>query len=633
MKRPQLSELTLREKIGQTVCVRENLMARIPDLVEHLKKYPYGCMWAMGNQLNDNENMSEGTDKSGKATGKAYRETAKQLMAATRVPILMAGNTESGFSSVFPELSHNMGQMAVAATDDEELIYEQAAAIAREMRASGVQWKWSPNVDTDKMCSTGIGGRSYSDDIERLIRYSVACVRGTQSEGVAVTVKHFPGKDNIEYRDSHVAPAVNRQSRAWWDKTNGYIYRELFKRAEPWGIMPGHQGLPCVDDRRMSDGNFIPTTLSHKIITGLLKGELGYKGVVITDAIGMAALATLMPENDLYVELLLAGNDMILGPTEQATDNYIDVVEQAVLDGRIPESRIDDACRRVLNMKAVQRIGQSGIIGKNAFLGSTFRQSRCIHGRKAVVQSCTLSLTPCGIVVDIVDEFCIQQTVVQGQNLAGVKIPYHTVEFSGIDDVAVFVEGRECVDSFRVRGVFFFPVPVFGLGEVPEPAAQSAPVVVGHVPQHGHILIQRLPYGFRIEVQGQGLRVGFGGEDDNIPFSDPGLGGVDHVFGTQRSVQTIVHHRSSHGFFQCGTVQTKGHGGTAHHNHLGFFHRGQPVKLYGHFSKESIAVLRRKPEGHPRHHTDGQKQHQHGKENNQYRFFHMVFSSLRTGSK
>ena len=351
MKRPQLGELTLREKIGQTVCVRENLMARIPDLVEHLKKYPYGCMWAMGNQLNDNENMSEGTDKSGKATGKAYRETAKQLMAATRVPILMAGNTESGFSSVFPELSHNMGQMAVAATDDEELIYEQAAAIAREMRASGVQWKWSPNVDTDKMCSTGIGGRSYSDDIERLIRYSVACVRGTQSEGVAVTVKHFPGKDNIEYRDSHVAPAVNRQSRAWWDKTNGYIYRELFKRAEPWGIMPGHQGLPCVDDRRMSDGNFIPTTLSHKIITGLLKGELGYKGVVITDAIGMAALATLMPENDLYVELLLAGNDMILGPTEQATDNYIDVVEQAVLDGRIPESRIDDACRRVLNMK------------------------------------------------------------------------------------------------------------------------------------------------------------------------------------------------------------------------------------------------------------------------------------------
>jgi len=351
MKRPQISALTLREKIGQTVCVRENLMAKIPNLEEHLKQYPYGCMWAMGNQLNDNENMSEGTNKSGKATGKAYRETAKRLMAVTKVPILMAGNTESGFSSVFPELSHNMGEMAVAATDDEELIFEQAAAVAREMRASGVQWKWSPNVDTDKMRPTGISGRCYSDDNERLIRYAVACVRGTQSEGVAVTVKHFPGKDNIEYRDSHVAPAVNRQSREWWEKTNGHIYRELFKRADPWGIMPGHQGLPCVDNRRTPDGNFIPTTLSEKIITGLLKEELGYKGVVITDAIGMAALATLMPENELYVQLLLAGNDMILGPTEQATDNYIDVVEQAVLDGRIPMERIDDACERVLSMK------------------------------------------------------------------------------------------------------------------------------------------------------------------------------------------------------------------------------------------------------------------------------------------
>lgn len=351
MKRPQLSELTLREKIGQTVCVRENLMTGIADLAEHLKQYPYGCMWAMGNQLNDNENMSEGTDKSGKATGKAYRETAKRLMAATKVPILMAGNTESGFSSVFPELTHCMGQMAVAATDDEELIFQQSAAIAREMRASGVQWKWSPNVDLDKMRPTGISGRRYSDDIELLIRCSVACVRGTQSEGVAVTVKHFPGPDNIEYRDSHVAPAVNRQSKKNWDETNGYIYRELFKRADPWGIMPGHSGLPCVDNTIMSDGNFIPTTLSHKIITGLLKEELGYKGVVITDAIGMAALATLMSENELYIQLLLAGNDMILGPTERTPDNYIDVVEQAVLDGRIPESRIDDACERVLAMK------------------------------------------------------------------------------------------------------------------------------------------------------------------------------------------------------------------------------------------------------------------------------------------
>ena len=124
MKKPQLQELTLREKVGQTVCVRENMLTNIPDLSEYLKKYPYGCIWAMGNQLNDTENMGEETNKNGKATGKAYLKTTKKLMAATKIPVLMVGNTESGFSSVFPELTHNMGQMAVSATNDEELIYQ-----------------------------------------------------------------------------------------------------------------------------------------------------------------------------------------------------------------------------------------------------------------------------------------------------------------------------------------------------------------------------------------------------------------------------------------------------------------------------------------------------------------------------
>jgi len=351
MKRPQLKELTLREKVGQTVCIRENKLADIPDLSEYLKKYPYGCIWAMGNQLNDTENTGEETDKNGKATGKAYLKTTKKLMAATKIPVLMVGNTESGFSSVFPELTHNMGQMAVSAADDEELIYQQAAAIAREMKASGVQWKWSPNIDIDDLHGHSAYGRSYSGNADQIIRCAIAAVRGTQSEGVAVSIKHFPGKDGVDYRDSHFASTFNMQTREEWEKTNGRVYREVIEKSDPWAIMVGHQGLPCVDNTKMPNGNYIPSTLSYKVLTELLKGEMNYKGVVITDAIGMGALHTLMPESELYVQLLLAGNDMILGPTDHATDNYIDYVEQAVLDGRIPESRIDDACERVLQMK------------------------------------------------------------------------------------------------------------------------------------------------------------------------------------------------------------------------------------------------------------------------------------------
>ena len=82
MKKPQLQELTLREKIGQTVCVRENTLTKVTNPFEHLKKYPYGCIWAMGNQINDTENMSEETNKNGKATGKGLHRATVELVRA-----------------------------------------------------------------------------------------------------------------------------------------------------------------------------------------------------------------------------------------------------------------------------------------------------------------------------------------------------------------------------------------------------------------------------------------------------------------------------------------------------------------------------------------------------------------------
>ena len=347
MKEIKLSDLTLREKIGQLACITEKLLFQTPNVIEHIKKHPYGCMWAMGNEINDGVNESHKTDKSGKATAKSYRENAKKIMAATKVPMLMAGNSESGFSTLFPELTTCMSQMALAATGDYDLIAEQSAAIAREMRASGVQWKWSPCIDVDNLRSFSAYGRGFSDDLDTIVRCGVAVVNGTQSEGVAVSIKHFPGKDGIEYRDSHFCQTFNMQTRDEWDKTNGYIYKEILKACDPWAVMISHASLPCVDNTKVPNGTYIPSTLSYKVITELLKGELGYKGVVITDAIGMGAVNDIMTREEFLVNLVLAGNDIILGTPE----DFIDVIEKAVLDGRVPESRIDDACSRVLEMK------------------------------------------------------------------------------------------------------------------------------------------------------------------------------------------------------------------------------------------------------------------------------------------
>ncbi len=128
---------------------------------------------------------------------------------------------------------------------------------------------------------------------------------------------------------------------------SGEVFQEMIDGGV-WSIMPGHQGFPAVDDRKVQN-YYMPATLSDKILTGLLKEKMGFKGVVVTDAIEMAALKTAYPDKeDLFVALLNAGNDILLNVKRL---DYIDIIEKAVADGRVSMERIDDAVRRVYEMK------------------------------------------------------------------------------------------------------------------------------------------------------------------------------------------------------------------------------------------------------------------------------------------
>ena len=172
-------------------------------------------------------------------------------------------------------------------------------------------------------------------------------VKGGQENGFGMCAKHFPGKDKIEYRDSHfVCPKIG-SSFEEWKETQGKVFQDMIDGGV-WAIMPGHQGFPAVDDRKVAN-YYMPTTLSDKILTKLLKEEMGFNGVVVTDAIEMAALKTAYPDKEeLFVALLNAGNDIILNVKRL---DYIDIIEKAVKDGRVSEERIDDAARRVFEMK------------------------------------------------------------------------------------------------------------------------------------------------------------------------------------------------------------------------------------------------------------------------------------------
>ena len=169
---------------------------------------------------------------------------------------------------------------------------------------------------------------------------------GCQSVGVAATAKHFPGSDEMEYRDAHTNIQVLHCSVESWKQRQGKVFQDLIDNGI-MSVMTSHMAFPAYDDTKVN-GKYVPTSASSKIIMGLLKGEMGFRGVAVTDAVKMLGLCTLYGSlQEVYVAALKAGNDAILG----VDADYIDVIEAAVERGEISEERINDACQRVLDMK------------------------------------------------------------------------------------------------------------------------------------------------------------------------------------------------------------------------------------------------------------------------------------------
>ncbi len=364
MKKPLLSELTLEEKVGQMLLIYEyfiNCKVDKPDDVatgyqvfrtpeeraEILKREKYGTLYASVGDFSRGAapNLDTGIGK--KPNSGPFGKFKMEQASHHWIPALTSTDIErEGPGTDFADLTLTCGPNAQGAADDEKLTYELAAAAAREARCAGVTWRWAPVVDIANRFSFQVM-RSYAPhDPDKQIKLAVAQIQGTQSEGVAATAKHFPGADLYEYRDGHLCSTKIRSTKEEWLAGQGKIFQGCIDGGV-YAIMTSHMGFPAYDDSKVG-GRYRPTTISKKITTDLLKGEMGFKGVVITDAINMASLLTLMPYEDLIIEVINAGNDVLLGV--QRTDMN-EIVCKAVRDGRIAMSRIDDACQRILDMK------------------------------------------------------------------------------------------------------------------------------------------------------------------------------------------------------------------------------------------------------------------------------------------
>ncbi len=330
-----MARLSLREKIGQTVVLNEPDIRNVGDLATFFARYPVGGVF-VGSEI-----IKEAEDSCAGITARTRELTA----AHGGLPLVFASDMENGCGSMIEGLTPFPHQMALGATGSEKIAYDYGRYTALESRSVGVQWTFSPVADLNVNRLNPITNiRSVSDNPALAKRILSRVIKGMQDHGLAACAKHFPG-DGMDYRDQHQTTTVNPLSKAEWMKMHGGVFKQLIDEGV-YSIMTGHITLPACQTV-FKDGRFLPATLSHELSTVLLKQELGFKGVIVSDALTMGGFIKWFERAQGLIECFKAGSDMLLWPDLA----YFDALEKALESGEVSMERLDDAVERVLTMK------------------------------------------------------------------------------------------------------------------------------------------------------------------------------------------------------------------------------------------------------------------------------------------
>jgi len=238
--------------------------------------------------------------------------------------------------------------LALGAADDERLALAMGRAAALEGRAAGIHWTFAPVADVNVNPDNPIAAtRSLGDRPERVARLVCAIVRGMQENGLAACVKHFPG-DGVDDFDQHTVTTVNSLPLEKWKAVSARPFAAAFAQGV-WSLMAGHIALPAWDPETDARGALRPATVNRRIITDLLRRELGFQGLVVTDDMSMGGVSGYLNRRERTVQCITAGCDMLLFP-RLPEDFYLLV--SAADSGELPAERVDEAARRVLEFKA-----------------------------------------------------------------------------------------------------------------------------------------------------------------------------------------------------------------------------------------------------------------------------------------
>lgn len=296
-------------------------------------------------------------------TSDAVREKYAMLDACAKIPLLKAANLEEGGIGAVTDGTHFGSQMLVAAAHDPECTRQFARACALEGRNAGINWTFSPVVDIDYNFRNPITNvRTFGSDPDKVLENALIYVDEIQKSGMAAACKHFPG-DGVDYRDQHLHPTYNDLSEPQWYDTYGKIYRTLIAKGV-LSIMAGHIIAPCVIRSVNPDAEARPASLSREMLTGVLRGKLGFEGLIITDATVMGGYTMAMERSYAIPTSIQAGCDMICFSTDIYED--IEAVKKGLAEGILTQERLDEAVRRILALKAKVALADDAPVKENA---------------------------------------------------------------------------------------------------------------------------------------------------------------------------------------------------------------------------------------------------------------------------
>lgn len=344
--------MSMDERIGQLITIHvsgQNTSSNRQGIVDLVKNIHAGGILFLKSTPNDQAELTNSAQRNAK------------------IPLLVSADAEWGLSMRLENTTRFPKNMMLGAIQNDSLLYLYGKEVARQCKEMGIHVSFAPDMDVNSNpANPVIGTRSFGENVERVSRAGIAYSQGLEDSGVLSVSKHFPGHGDTSTDSHHALPLINHD-RARLDAVE-LVPFQRYINAGLGGLMIGHLDIPNLD------ASGAPSSLSQPIITGLLQDEMGFSGLIFTDGLAMKGVSV---QKDMSLRAIEAGNDILLGPVSPRKE--FNALKEALAQGEISESVINDRCKKILRYKYILGVSNSSINtnGLVSRLNTTYAEWLC----------------------------------------------------------------------------------------------------------------------------------------------------------------------------------------------------------------------------------------------------------------